>query len=190
MLSSLCSLQRQVSGKHKHPWYIYLPLCRQSFMVKCSLIADTSPWMCKGLVSPHEIALPDIDRLANFSISLFACISCLFLFFWQIHSDRPNEVYSLQHKVLIVSTTWNWLYLLNLGDCMLVRWLWACMHFVQNLRQAVLFLCWSASFHSHQFDSNNVTNWQIPVVKRICWPALIFWFPTINLPIINLFFKV
>lgn len=134
-----------------------IPLCRQSFVVKCSLIADTSPWMCRlslTLLNSSTWHWP-VSKLFNFSV----CMHFLsFFFFWQIHSDRPNEVYSLQQKVLIVSTTWNWLYLLNLGDCMLVRWLWACMHFVQNLQQAVLFLCWSASFHSHQFDTNNVTN--------------------------------
>lgn len=94
-----------------------IPLCRQSFVVKCSLIADTSPWMCKGLVSPHEIALPDIDRLANFSISLFACISCLFLFFlantfrqtqWSLFSPTES-VDCINNLELTLLTKLRWL---------------------------------------------------------------------------------
>lgn len=66
-----------------------IPLCRQSFVVKCSLIADTSPWMCRlslTLLNSSTWHWP-VSKLFNFSV----CMHFLSFSFFLANTFRQTQ---------------------------------------------------------------------------------------------------
>lgn len=138
-----------------------LTLCRQSFVVKCKV--DSCPCMCKLRISHISLDSSTWHQPVSKLFNLSVCMHFLsFSFLANTFRQTRWSPFSPTESVDVNNLEWT---SLGLGDRMLVRWLWVCMHFVQNPCSSFpIVVC----FRWHQFDPNNVTNEQISVVKRIC----------------------